>query len=480
MDDRPSSAGAGWRRAGQHPDGKLASRVADRIVDDVVARGWPVGQVLGSEAELLERYGVSRAVFREAVRLVEHQEVARMRRGPGGGLVVGEPTVESVIDAVVVYLFRLGARLDDVFEVRVVLEEIATDLAADRLDEPDIAAIRDLVRREEAGEADDPRELHMLVARVTRNPAIELFVDILNRVSALYTDLSLLGPDEARESAAAHGRIAEAILAGDSSTARHRMRRHLGAEHAWLRRHRQSRQLLDPSGPDGVGLTGGGNKRAEGVARAVFAQVARAGWPVGEQLGSEPDLMARYGVSRAVLREAVRLLEHHSIATMRRGPGGGLFVTEPRLSTVGDTVALYLERRGMGAESLAELRAGVELAALDRVLDKIDDGVRAGLRDALEAERNATDADFVEVVGHDLHTALAALTRNPVLELIVLVLLRLTRLHIVNPTGRRPRALIDELTRTHGRIVEAILAEDRELARHRMRRHLDAIRPFMA
>jgi DNA-binding FadR family transcriptional regulator len=476
VDDRPTSGGAGWRRAG-HPEGKLASRVAGRIVDDVVARGWPVGEVLGSEAELLERYGVSRAVFREAVRLVEHQEVARMRRGPGGGLVVGEPTVESVIDAVVVYLFRLGARLDDVFEVRLVLEEIATDLAADRVDEADIAAIRDLVNREQSGDADDPRELHMLVAKATRNPAIELFVDILNRVSAMYTDSSLLGPDEIRESAVAHARIVEAVLAGEASTARHRMRRHLGAEHAWLGRHRDSRQLLDPTG---IGLTGGGNKRAEGVAREVFGQVARAGWPVGHQLGSEPELMAQYGVSRAVLREAVRLLEHHSIATMRRGPGGGLFVTEPRLATVSDTVALYLERRGMGAESLAELRAGVELAALDRVLDKVDDDVRSELREALDAERGASDADFVEAVGHDLHTALARLTRNPVLELIVLVLLRLTRLHIVNPTGRRPGALVEELTRTHARIVEAVLAEDRELARHRMRRHLDAIQPFMA
>jgi len=30
---------------------------------DVIARGWPVGELLGSEAELLERYQVSRAVF---------------------------------------------------------------------------------------------------------------------------------------------------------------------------------------------------------------------------------------------------------------------------------------------------------------------------------------------------------------------------------------------------------------------------------
>jgi DNA-binding FadR family transcriptional regulator len=181
-----------------------------------------------------------------------------------------------------------------------------------------------------------------------------------------------------------------------------------------------------------------------------------------------------------VLREAVRLLEHHSIATMRRGPGGGLFVTEPRLSTVSDTVALYLERRGMGVESLAELRTGVELAALDRVLDKVDDGVRGALDDALDAERSASDVDFVEVVGHDLHTALARLTRNPLLELLVLVLLRLTRRHIVNPTGARPRGVIDELTHAHSRIAEAVLAEDRELARHRMRRHLDAIQPYMA
>src|SRR3546814_18745115 len=86
----------------------MAASVADAIVSDVVALGWPEGEVIGSEPELLERYGVSRAVFREAVRLVEHKEVARMRRGPGGGLVVTVPTVESVMGAVAVSLFYVG------------------------------------------------------------------------------------------------------------------------------------------------------------------------------------------------------------------------------------------------------------------------------------------------------------------------------------------------------------------------------------
>jgi DNA-binding FadR family transcriptional regulator len=456
--------------------GKLAATVADRIVDDVLAQGWPVGEVLGSEAELLDRYGVSRAVFREAVRLIEHQQVARMRRGPGGGLVVREPTVDSVIDAVVVYLYRLGARLDDVFETRLVLEEIVVDLAPDRVEEVDIAALRSLIQREAVGEASDPRELHMLLASVTRNPALELFVDILNRVSALYTDLSLVPPRVFRESREAHVRIVDAVLAGDRSTARHRMRRHLEAEHSWLRRRRSSRQLLDPTG---VQLTGGGHKRAEAVAREVFRQVVGDDWPVGAFLGSEPELMERYGVSRAVLREAVRLLEHHDIAAMRRGPGGGLFVSEPGLATVSDTVALYLDRRGIDVGSLFELRTGVEMAVVDRVMDKLDDDVRTSLLQALEAERAAPDQDVVLAVGHDLHATIAHLTRNPVLELVALVLIRLAWMHPVNPSGRGRRELIDEVTRAHERIVDAIVSEDRELVRHRMRRHLVALQPYM-
>ena len=288
--------------------------------------------------------------------------------------------------------------------------------------------------------------------------------------------MSLVPPKVARESRDAHARIVDAVLAGDRSTARHRMRRHLEAEHAWLRRRRSLRQLLDPAGAQ---LTGGGDKRAEGVARDVFRQVVSDGWPVGTFLGSEPGLMKRYGVSRGVLREAVRLLEHHDIAAMRRGPRGGLFVSEPGLAPVSDTVALYLDRRGMDVGSLAELRTGVEMATVDRVVDKVDDDVRSRLCLVLEAERAAPGQDFVQVAGHDLHAVIAHLTRNPVLELVALVLIRLAVMHQVNRAGRRPRALIDEVTRAHERIVEAIVSEDRQLVRHRMRRHLDALGPLM-
>ena len=88
-------------------------------------------------------------MFREAVRLVEHRQVARMRRGPGGGLVVAAPSVGAVADAVSVYLLRVGAEIDDVFEARLALEEAAVELAPTRMEEARIADLRALVAAEE-------------------------------------------------------------------------------------------------------------------------------------------------------------------------------------------------------------------------------------------------------------------------------------------------------------------------------------------
>ena len=54
---------------------------------------------------------MSRSVLREAVRLVEHHQVARMRRGPNGGLLICEPDAGPATRAVVIYLEYLGTTL---------------------------------------------------------------------------------------------------------------------------------------------------------------------------------------------------------------------------------------------------------------------------------------------------------------------------------------------------------------------------------
>ena len=464
-------------RPGTDTNAKRAAKVADRIVEDVMGLGWPVGEVLGSEADLLERYHVSRAVFREAVRLVEHQQVARTRRGPGGGLVITEPTVGAVSDAVVLYLHRVDATLDEIFEARIVLEELACQLAAERTDEADLVALRRFVEEGPMEPGGDPRGLHVLVAEISRNAGLELFVDVFNRVAQLYSpDWQHFGKALGRETEHAHAKIAEALMAGDASLARNRMRKHLEAEAEFFRRRRSTRQLL----PDSVVLAESPQgKGAEAVARHISQTVVAENLQPGDLVGTEPELIEREGVSRALLREAVRLLEYHHIARMRRGPGGGLFVMAPSANAVTETAAIYLARQGMTLAELAELRTGVEVAITDLAAQRIDDEGTAGMRDALIREEGATDVELVEAV-HDLHAAVAIAAHNRVLDLVALVLIRLSRLHQIERLAPKARNQIKaEVLRTHEGIAAAIDAGDRELARHRMRRHLEALGDLM-
>ena len=457
------------------PDAKLAAGVARRILTDVVDRGWPVGEVLGSQAELIERYGVSRAVFREAVRLVENQQVATMRRGPGGGLVVTEPTVDAIIDAAVLYLHRANTRLTEVFEARIVLEVIAAELATDRLTDDDATELRTM----EEAEVHDHRALHARLAALTRNPALELFVYILNRVALLYfRDGSSLGEGTLSASRQAHARIMEAVLEHHADAAGRRMRRHLEAESAFLQNRKLSRQFLSRR----VALGGGvSNKRAEDVARAILHDVVADDLPPGTLLGSQAALIERYGASRAVFREALRLLEHHQIATMRRGPGGGLFVSAPSGRGVSDVVAVYLARRAISMADLVELRIRVELAQVELAIDRTKGGIvgLSELHGALGHEDKLSLGEFADG-GHDLHAVIAGLAGNRALELISLVLIRLMRLHQVEEVSDEDRAVAAlEVSRAHGAIAAAIAGGDVELARRRLRRHLEALGHYL-
>jgi len=119
---------------------------------------------------------------------------------------------------------------------------------------------------------------------------------------------------------------------------------------------------------------------------------------------------------------------------MRRGPGGGLFVSAPSPEAATDIVAIHLERHGITAAQVFEVRSGVETAMVDVVIDHLDAESEARLRMALADEQEASDDEFT-AAAHDLHAVIAAVTQNRVLELLALVLIRLSRLHEVGNAG---------------------------------------------
>jgi DNA-binding FadR family transcriptional regulator len=149
-------------------------------------------------------------------------------------------------------------------------------------------------------------------------------------------------------------------------------------------------------------------------------------------------------------------------------------VDAPSAGPVIDAVAVYLARRGLRPADLAELRTGVEVALVGLAADRVDGLTAARLQAALHCEEEATGAEHDELV--HLHAAVAAVARNRVLELVALALIRLCRLHQIERVAPRARREASaEMLRAHRAIAEAVEAGDRELARHRMRRHLVAI-----
>jgi DNA-binding FadR family transcriptional regulator len=462
---------------------KLAAKVARAIEDDIIAAGWPVGSTVGSEAELIERHGVSRAVFREAIRLVEHHQVAMMQRGRSGGLKVIAPSAQAAVSAAVVYLEHKGTTVEDLLSVRSLLEPLAAAEAAKHITESDIQALRAL-GCDGAGLPGTPGEpsdgpLHVTLASLSGNPVLRLFVEVLAQLTDRYAKVRRTTKSDraatVREVERAHRAIVDAVVAGDAATAQHYMSVHLEAMSAWFADTTRRIATRRPAGAAGRGAEG--RKLAEVIAEEIRADIVRGRWAAGTMIDSENGLVERYDVSRAAIREAVRLLEHHSVAWMRRGPGGGLLVAEPDLGAGVEAMALYLDYRGASVGDLLHVRKMLELGCVDIVAARSGEPeVRDRLTRALTITPETPPRE-VSRLGGELHLALAELTGNPVADFLIRTIGSLYARHVAGLTGERavPAHVGEAVAHAHGAIVKAILAGDRGLARHRMTRHLDAL-----
>src|SRR5436305_4163651 len=211
---------------------KKAEIVAEQIEQTIVGQRWEPGELFGSEVELIARYGVSRAVFREAVRLLEHHGLAEMRRGLHGGLFIRQPDPAPVAKAMAVYLDFEKVEPRQLEDARLAIELFCAERVAARISEDEVEEIRAYLAVEAtlvaSGEAPRLYDFHVLMARLTRNPALHLFVqtltDLTQRQQAPVLDRDLLSLDEVH---AAHVTIAEAIIAHDGALARHRVMTHL-------------------------------------------------------------------------------------------------------------------------------------------------------------------------------------------------------------------------------------------------------------
>ncbi|HSV35240.1 MAG TPA: FCD domain-containing protein [Ramlibacter sp.] len=221
-------------------------------------------------------------------------------------------------------------------------------------------------------------------------------------------------------------------------------------------------------------------RRAESLADEILVDIQQQGWPTGRPLGSQAELMRKHGVSRSVLRQAIRLLEHQGVARTLRGVGGGLVVDQPNTDAAARAVSVSLEYEGIRATDILHTRRVLELSALALTIKRLDEGGEARLLALIEQERrwdgSATKDDLQR-----LHHTLADMSGDPALRLFIAIVLRLTEAH--SRHSKRPRAerdaLVVRITRLHRDIALAVIRRDGPGAATKLSRYLEGLSEWM-
>jgi DNA-binding FadR family transcriptional regulator len=209
-------------------------------------------------------------------------------------------------------------------------------------------------------------------------------------------------------------------------------------------------------------------KASERVALQIVRDIVSQGLGTGDRLPLEARMVEQYGVSRASLREAMRLLEVQGLISLKPGPGGGPVIGSVSPANLARTEALYFHLAGANYDQLLSTQVLLEpvcagLAArnpdreqrLQPFLESSDPQDLPGYRDRTEG--------FHEVVW--------ALADNPVLTLLARSITHLVTDHVVatmDPVELRPTILHE-----HTELTRVIIDGDESKARELMAAHFE-------
>jgi len=196
----------------------------------------------------------------------------------------------------------------------------------------------------------------------------------------------------------------------------------------------------------------------------------------GDRLPSEHELAEQFGVSRTVVREAIKALREKGLVEVQ--PGRGTFVTNITDSTtevMRDSLGLMVRLNlNNGVTELNEVRTLLEPGIAAMAAQKATEADIRTMQQAIAAMDAAmNDADIFVESDLDFHLALARATQNPLITILIDPigdLLREHRKRIFLVDGGPERGQYH-----HKRILETIRNHDPVAARQAMCAHLEQV-----
>ena len=203
-----------------------------RVIRDQIANGRiNPGDYLPSGRELSEKLKISRAVVREAIRVLELIGVVKVRSGRTTPMIIKQNRL-ILLESIDSLLSNQLDMLADLLEIRLLIEPVISRLAAERADKEDIELLKDSLQEMEddidVGRSgiQGSKNFHLFIARTTHNKvAMRIMSDIIG-ISDEISALSLRSSERPRISLSEHKVLLDAISAGDADRAESIMREH--------------------------------------------------------------------------------------------------------------------------------------------------------------------------------------------------------------------------------------------------------------
>lgn len=140
----------------------------------------------------------------------------------------------------------------------------------------------------------------------------------------------------------------------------------------------------------------------------------------GDRLPTERDLCTSFGIGRATVRDALRILETMGLIEIRVGSRGGAFVTAPSSSRIGASLNDMMAAATLSAAEVREARLTFELGLIDLICERITDDDLTQLVDICEKSKSAMDDDNYGLdLSLQFHRTLAHCAHNRALDMIV-------------------------------------------------------------
>lgn len=211
---------------------RLYEQIVQQIEESIVKGDLKAGDQLPAERELALRFGVSRTAVREAVKALREKGLVEAYSGRGTFITDGTThAVRQSLDLMVKIGQPEGS--SHLAEVRAILEPEIAALAATRIQESELATMRDAVAiMDRSGQDPDSYieadlDFHLALAEGAANP---LILSLLDSIVGLLREQRLRifrvpgGPDRGQVH---HKRILDAVERHDAEKAREAMRAHL-------------------------------------------------------------------------------------------------------------------------------------------------------------------------------------------------------------------------------------------------------------